>query len=67
MFQEFLVQMIHQEKTEAERLLAATPGSKESLAMSKTILADPRIFLRKWVGEVWMQVTFIHLEKKKYF
>lgn len=46
------MQLIHQEKSEAEALLKLTPGSDQSKAMSKQLLADPVIFLRKWIGEV---------------
>ena len=48
--QEFLVQLIHKEKAEAS--LMANPGSEVTGEISKDLLADPLIFIRKWIGEV---------------
>ena len=44
------MQLIHEEQVKAQELLAATPN--QSKKMSRELLANPRIFLRKWVGEV---------------
>lgn len=51
-FQEFLVHLIHRERSKAEELLAAEEGSIISIEMSRELLTDPLIFLRKWLGEV---------------
>ena len=50
--QDFLVQLIHQEKSEAQTLHNMTPSNERFKSMSKDLLADPLIFLRKWMGEV---------------
>lgn len=50
--QEFLVHLIHRERSKAEELLAAKEGSKRLIEMSRELLTDPLIFLRKWLGEV---------------
>ncbi|XP_070571516.1 uncharacterized protein [Ptychodera flava] len=48
---QFLVQLIHIEKDKALALGRASPGSETSLKLSKELLADPVIFVRKWMGE----------------
>ncbi|XP_064619949.1 uncharacterized protein LOC135483216 isoform X2 [Lineus longissimus] len=60
---EFMVYLIHQEKEKAQEILNAkqevapdTPRSKESLALSRPLLADPLVFLRKWIGEGFVSV-----------
>lgn len=50
--QEFLVHLIHRERSKAEELLAAKEGSIKLIEMSRELLTDPLIFLRKWLGEV---------------
>ncbi|XP_060065450.1 uncharacterized protein LOC132545744 isoform X1 [Ylistrum balloti] len=53
---EFLVQLISVEKAKAEELLKATPGSKREESMNSELLADPLIFLRRWIGEGFVSV-----------
>ncbi|XP_069134826.1 uncharacterized protein [Argopecten irradians] len=53
---EFLVQLISVEKAKAEELLKATPGSKREENMNSELLADPLIFLRRWIGEGFVSV-----------
>ncbi|KAK6190965.1 hypothetical protein SNE40_002721 [Patella caerulea] len=53
---EFLVQMIHQEKAKAEAILLANPGTSRDEGMSTDLLADPIIFIRRWVGEGFVSV-----------
>lgn len=49
---EFLIQLIHREKEKAEELLQMVPDSTRSLDKSSwQLLADPLIFLRRWIGE----------------
>ncbi|KAK3710497.1 hypothetical protein RRG08_021313 [Elysia crispata] len=54
---EFLVQLLHQERERAEAILqsssAATPRAPSS---STQFLADPSIFLRRWIGEGFVSV-----------
>ena len=52
--QEFMVQLIHEEKSQAETILKTDLGSCLSLSetQSLSILADPIVFIRRWVGEV---------------
>ena len=51
--QDFLVHLIHQEKAQADALDA--PGSRSPCNVSKEILADPVMFIRRWIGEVCIQ------------
>ena len=51
-FQEFLVQLLHEEKAKAEMLLQSTPGGVREQEMSASLLADPLVFVRRWIGEV---------------
>ncbi|XP_006811802.2 LOW QUALITY PROTEIN: uncharacterized protein LOC100376246 [Saccoglossus kowalevskii] len=53
---QFLVHLIHIEKDKALALGRATPGSEKSIMMSKELLADPVIFIRKWIGEGFVGV-----------
>lgn len=53
-----MVQLISVEKAKAEELLKATPGSMREQGMKTELLADPLIFLRRWIGEV---LTYIYL------
>ncbi|ESP04135.1 hypothetical protein LOTGIDRAFT_237550 [Lottia gigantea] len=54
---EFLVQMIHEEKAKAEAILKATdPGASRDESMSTELLADPIIFIRRWIGEGFVSV-----------
>ncbi|XP_013392664.1 uncharacterized protein LOC106160570 [Lingula anatina] len=53
---EFLVQLLHLEQTKAKELAAATPRSGNQSQASKDLLADPLIFLRKWIGEGFVSV-----------
>ncbi|XP_077995576.1 uncharacterized protein LOC144449044 [Glandiceps talaboti] len=53
---QFLVQLIHIEKDKALALGRATPGSEHSIKLSKELLADPVIFVRKWIGEGFVGV-----------
>ena len=45
---EFLVNVIHQEKEEAEKLT----GSPRQTTDALELLSNPVIFMRKWIGEV---------------
>lgn len=53
---EFLVQLIHQEKVKAERLLQATPESVKEEEMSVQLLSDPIVFVRRWIGEGFVSI-----------
>ncbi|XP_064612744.1 LOW QUALITY PROTEIN: uncharacterized protein LOC135476597 [Liolophura sinensis] len=53
---EFLVQLMHQEKAKAQTLLSASPSVVQSDPLSAKLLADPLIFLRKWIGECFVSV-----------
>lgn len=58
---EFLVQLIHQEKEKAEALLQSVPNTTRSIEplhniQAKQLLADPLIFLRRWVGEGFVSI-----------
>ncbi|KAK7088191.1 uncharacterized protein [Littorina saxatilis] len=54
---EFLIQMIHQEKEKAEELLQNVPETARSMnPSSRQLLADPLIFLRRWIGEGFVSV-----------
>ncbi|XP_052800410.1 uncharacterized protein LOC128231514 isoform X2 [Mya arenaria] len=53
---EFLVHLIHEEKAKAEQLLKSTPGGQREQEMSAELLADPLIFLRRWIGEGFVSV-----------
>ena len=44
--------LISEEKSKAEELLKATPGGKREEDMTNMLLADPLVFLRRWIGEV---------------
>lgn len=46
---------MHQEKAKAQTLLSASPSVVQSDPLSAKLLADPLIFLRKWIGEVSLQ------------
>ncbi|XP_052270374.1 uncharacterized protein LOC127871467 isoform X3 [Dreissena polymorpha] len=48
---EFLVHLIHEEKQKAELLLQSTPGGDREQEMSAELLADPLVFIRRWIGE----------------
>ena len=50
--QEFLVQLLHEEKAKAEALVQSTPGGQREKEMSSQLLADPLVFIRRWIGEV---------------
>jgi len=52
-----LIQLISVEKAKAEELLKATPGSIREITMSTELLADPLVFLRRWIGEV---IIYLH-------
>lgn len=52
---EFLVHLIHVEKSKAEELMSFKEGSSKSIEISY-LLADPVIFLRKWLGEGFVGV-----------
>jgi hypothetical protein len=61
-----MVYLIHQEKEKAQELIDAkmevppeTPRSKESLKLTRPLLADPVVFLRKWIGEVILCSIFL--------
>ncbi|KAK7475022.1 hypothetical protein BaRGS_00033703 [Batillaria attramentaria] len=55
---EFLVQLIHQEKEKAELLLKSVPNTARSMDQSaRQLLADPLIFLRRWIGEGFVSVV----------
>ncbi|RUS81425.1 hypothetical protein EGW08_010809 [Elysia chlorotica] len=60
---EFLVQLLHQERERAEAILqsssTATPRAPSS---STQFLADPSIFLRRWIGEESWLAHGIHPE-----
>ncbi|XP_078336716.1 uncharacterized protein LOC111135431 isoform X1 [Crassostrea virginica] len=53
---EFLMHLISSEKAKAEELLKATPGSKREEYMSNELLADPLVFIRRWIGEGFVSV-----------
>lgn len=53
---EFLLHLISSEKAKAEELLKATPGSKREEVMSNELLADPLVFIRRWIGEGFVSV-----------
>ena len=50
--QDFLVQLINAERAKAEALLKVTPGGARQHEMSVELLADPLVFIRRWIGEV---------------
>ena len=50
--QEFLVHLIDAEKRKAAALSWSTNANDAMTATSKELLANPIMFLRKWVGEV---------------
>lgn len=52
--------LISSEKAKAEELLKATPGSKREEYMSNELLADPLVFIRRWIGEVRILVETAH-------
>ena len=56
-----MVQLIHEEKSKAERMLQTSSsgdsgsrnsGSKKEDYRSLSLLADPLVFIRRWIGEV---------------
>ncbi|KAK6967406.1 hypothetical protein BgiMline_027221 [Biomphalaria glabrata] len=54
---EFLVQLLHQEREKAEALLQLTSTNTPRAPSSSTqFLADPTIFLRRWIGEGFVSV-----------
>ncbi|CAL1547704.1 unnamed protein product [Lymnaea stagnalis] len=54
---EFLVQLLHQEREQAEALLQLTTTNTPRAPSSSTqFLADPTIFLRRWIGEGFVSV-----------
>lgn len=44
-----MIQLVHQERSEAEVLLQRSLSHSDEPSL---VLADPRLFLRKWMGEV---------------
>lgn len=52
-----MLHLISSEKAKAEELLKATPGSKREEVMSNELLADPLVFIRRWIGEVCISFT----------
>ncbi|XP_053375803.1 uncharacterized protein LOC123533294 isoform X1 [Mercenaria mercenaria] len=53
---EFLVQLLHEEKAKAELLLQTTPGGVREQEMSAQLLADPLVFIRRWIGEGFVSI-----------
>ncbi|KAL8583033.1 hypothetical protein ACOMHN_051197 [Nucella lapillus] len=55
---EFLVQMIHQEREKAEELMQTTghTTARSMDSLSWQLLADPLIFIRRWIGEGFVSV-----------
>ncbi|XP_076453203.1 uncharacterized protein LOC143288510 isoform X2 [Babylonia areolata] len=54
---EFLIQMIHQEREKAEELMQTGHSTARSTdSASWQLLADPLIFLRRWIGEGFVSV-----------
>lgn len=53
---EFLVQLLHEEKAKAEMLLQTTPGGVREQEISAQLLADPLVFIRRWIGEGFVSV-----------
>ncbi|XP_046568194.1 LOW QUALITY PROTEIN: uncharacterized protein LOC124276591 [Haliotis rubra] len=53
---EFLVQLIHEEKSKAEALYQATPGTLRTDITATELLANPLIFFRRWIGEGFISV-----------
>ena len=50
--QEFLVHLLQQEKAKSEARLTNSPRAHTPQKISKEILADPLVFIRRWIGEV---------------
>lgn len=49
------MQLIHREREQAEAFLQSMPNTSRSMDQSAhQLLADPLIFLRRWIGEVWL-------------
>jgi hypothetical protein len=57
---DFLVHLIHREKAKAEALLRQDPNAKPNFQQQSDVrlLADPLIFIRKWIGEVQLELAF---------
>ncbi|XP_066552368.1 uncharacterized protein LOC136718517 [Amia ocellicauda] len=53
---DFLVELITQERDEARKLLDVPGRSDGPQAVTRQLLADPVIFLRKWMGEGFLSV-----------
>ncbi|GFO41253.1 hypothetical protein PoB_006775800 [Plakobranchus ocellatus] len=54
---EFLVQLLHQERERAEAILqSSTTATPRAPSSSTQFLADPTIFLRRWIGEGFVSV-----------
>lgn len=53
---EFMVQLLHEEKAKAELLLQTTPGGMKEQEMSAQLLADPLVFIRRWIGEGFVSI-----------
>ncbi|XP_069040492.1 uncharacterized protein [Lepisosteus oculatus] len=53
---DFLVELIAQEREKAQELLDFSDRSDRPQVISKKLLANPVIFLRKWMGEGFMSV-----------
>lgn len=54
-----MVQLLHEEKAKAEMLLQSTPGGVREQEMSAALLADPLVFIRRWIGEVKAVYAFV--------
>lgn len=53
------MQLLHEEKAKAEMLLQTTPGGVREQEMSAELLADPLVFIRRWIGEVCCHVFVV--------
>ncbi|KAK2173209.1 hypothetical protein NP493_892g01013 [Ridgeia piscesae] len=53
---EFLVHLLQQEKAKSEARLTNSPRARTPQKMSKEILADPLVFIRRWIGEGFVSV-----------
>ena len=53
---EFLVQLLHQERDKGESLMKTGGNTPRAPSSSTQFLADPTIFLRRWIGEGFVSI-----------
>ncbi|XP_035828352.1 uncharacterized protein LOC101850990 [Aplysia californica] len=54
---EFLVQLLHQEREKGEALMKTSTNTPRAASSSTQFLADPSIFLRRWIGEGFVSIV----------